>query len=117
MAADIDDWRLLPYLQRHESEALVLAGLDALEEVLDVDERPALRELQALVTTVPPEDVNDGEHTAPSKRLESAIPSYRKTVHGPLVIEGTGLAKLRARCPRFDGWITRLEELSAGAGS
>jgi len=34
MAAAVDDWRLVPYLQRHEFEALVLAGLPALAGLL-----------------------------------------------------------------------------------
>jgi hypothetical protein len=114
LAADIDDWRLIAYLQRHEFEALVLAGLDALKEVLDVRDHPSVVVLQQLVASVPPEDVNDGTDTAPSKRLEESIPSYRKTVHGPLAVEATGLAKLRATCPRFNAWITKLEGLSAG---
>jgi hypothetical protein len=113
MAEDVQDWRLIPYLQRHEFEALVLAGLDALKELLDATERSGIAPLQALIASVQPEDVNDGPETAPSKRLEASIPSYRKTVHGPLVVEATGLAKLRAACPRFDAWVTKLEGLSA----
>lgn len=116
MAADIQDWRLIPYLQRHEFEALVLAGLDALKDLLDAEERSGVVPLQALIASVPPEDVNDGPETAPSKRLEAGIPSYQKKEHGPLVVEATGLAKLRAACPRFNAWITRLEGLSAAGG-
>jgi Domain of unknown function (DUF4276) len=116
MAADIQDWRLIPYLQRHEFEALVLAGLDALEELLDAEQRKGVAPLKALIAAKRPEDVNDGPETAPSKRLEAAIPTYRKTVHGPLVVEATGLAKLRAACPRFNVWVTRLEGLSAAGG-
>jgi hypothetical protein len=114
LAADIEDWRLIPYVQRHEFEALVLAGLDALRELLGTAERPGVVALQALVAAVPPEDVDDGPETAPSKRLEAHVPSYQKTVHGPLVVEATGLAKLRAACPGFDVWVTKLEGLSSG---
>jgi hypothetical protein len=112
MAADIGDWRLIPYLQRHEIEALVLASLEALLLVLEAEEHEGVRALQALIAAVPPEDVDDGESTAPSKRLAAHILSYRKTVHGPLVLEATGLAKLRAACPRFNEWVTKLEGLS-----
>jgi hypothetical protein len=115
LATDIDDWRLIPYLQRHEFEALVLAGLGALAELLDAGEHAGLVALQALVASVPPEDVNDDPEMAPSKRLEAHVPSYRKTVHGPLVVEATGLAKLRAACPRFHAWITKLEGLAGGS--
>lgn len=116
LAADIEDWRLIPYLQRHEFEALVLAELDMLKEVLDAGEQAGVAALEALVASVPPEDVNDSPETAPSKRLDDAVPSYRKTVHGLLAVEATGLAKLRTACPRFDAWLRRLEALSAAGG-
>jgi hypothetical protein len=116
LAADIQDERLIPYLQRHEFEALVLASLDALADVLDPGERPGLASLRVIVASVPPEDVDDGPETAPSKRIVAAIPSYRKTLHGSLAVEATGLAKLRAACPRFDGWVGTLERLSGEGG-
>jgi hypothetical protein len=113
MATDLQDHRLIPYLQRHECEALVLAGLDQLRSVLDTEEDLAgLAALRADIGETPPEEIDDGYDTAPSKRLIRYIPSYQKTVHGPLVIDAVGLAGLRAACPRFDTWITRIERLS-----
>jgi hypothetical protein len=85
MAADIGDWRLIPYLQH-------------------------------LLSSVAPEDVDDGESTAPSKRLAACIPGYQKTVHGPLAVETKGLVAIRKSCPRFDRWVASLERLSEGAG-
>ena len=115
LKASTGDWRFIPYLQRHEFEALVLAGLDALEALLDDQaDREGVQKLRALVATTAPEDVDDGENTAPSKRLGALVSSYRKTLHGPLVVESTELAKLRERCTRFNEWIAKLEELSAG---
>lgn len=112
----VDDWRLIPYLQRHEMEALVLASLDALSELLDAVDRPAVDRLRAAVQRVGgPEDVNDGQETAPSKRLQREIPSYGKTSHGPLAMETTGLAVIRGKCPRFDAWLTTLESLGKPA--
>lgn len=112
MADVVGDWRLIPYLQRHEFEALVLASLDKLSDLLDPQDREGLVRLRdELRRFSGPEDVNDGEDTAPSKRLEAAIPSYEKITHGPLAIEATGLAAIRERCPRFDSWLRRLEAL------
>jgi len=113
MAEVFDDWRFIPYLQRHELEALVLASLDGLEGTLD--DRDALRGLADLKDEIrgqAPEDINDGPETAPSKRLMRRIPGYRKTLHGPMAIEDTGLQAVRDRCPRFDSWITTLESLA-----
>ncbi|MCP3136331.1 DUF4276 family protein [Pyxidicoccus sp. QH1ED-7-1] len=112
MSKQFNDHRFIPYTQRHEFEALVLAGLHALALLLDAGADVAgLAQLRSEVAALAPEDVNDGPETAPSKRLLARVPSYRKTLHGPLVVESTGLASLRAVCPRFNAWVTKLEGL------
>ncbi len=60
-----------------------------------------------------PEDIDDGETTAPSKRILQLFPDYAKTVSGLLILQRIGLSVLRRECPHFDGWITRLLGLSA----
>jgi hypothetical protein len=112
MAESVGDWRLIPYLQRHEFEALVLACLRPLRELLDPSDHARLDELKASLGQMGPEDVNDGNQTAPSKRLQTSIPGYQKTLHGPLALEATGLATVRAACPRFDAWVRTLESLA-----
>ena len=112
MTRTFNDYRLIPYIQLHEFEALVLAALDGLAELLDDDEdRGGLESLRTEIDGIPPEEVNTGKLMAPSKRLERSIPSYRKTVHGPLALEAVGLASLRGACPRFGNWVTTLENL------
>jgi len=109
---DIDDHRLIPYLQVHEFEALVLASLPALRDWLDSEED--LEGLDRLIREVGgsrPEEVNDGPTTAPSKRILASIPGYQKTLHGPYAIGDTGLDAVRQQCPRFDSWISMLENL------
>ncbi len=112
MADSVGDWRLRPYLQRHEFEALVLACLKPLRELLDPSDRPGVDALKASLGQMGPEDVNEGLETAPSKRLQAHIPGYEKTLHGPLALEATGLATVRAACPRFDAWVKTLESLA-----
>ena len=112
MAAAIQDRRLLPYLQRHELEALVLVDLDQLEALVDPgDGVQGVAALRRDLGSLKPEEVNEGTETAPSKRLLRFVPGYQKTVHGPLTIEATGLRQLRASCPRFDAWVASLEAL------
>lgn len=109
----LEDYRLIPYLQRHEFEALVLASLDELRGLLDAEgDIQGLEQLRNSLSGQPPEDINDGEDTAPSKRLASSIASYDKTLHGPLAVEAAGLEKLRKACPRFNGWMAKLEALA-----
>jgi hypothetical protein len=107
------DPRFIPYIQRHEFEALVFADLPALREWLDApDDIAGLSKLEADVAGVRPEDINDGDQTAPSKRLSARIPGYSKPLHGPSATANAGLPKLRAACPRFDAWVAKLERLN-----
>jgi len=113
MGQVFDDWRFIPYLQRHEVEALVLASMESLHDLFDaLDDLEGLKQLGKEMENKAPEDVNDGPETAPSKRLTQHIRSYRKTIHGPTAIELTGLKGVRERCPRFDKWIATLEALA-----
>lgn len=58
------------------------------------------------------EQINDDPTTAPSKRLATVFGgTYRKTEHGPLIAEDIGLDVIRRHCPRFNAWVTRLENL------
>lgn len=112
MAESVQDKRLIPYLQRHEFEALVFADLDSLASTLaEPDDLDGLRSLRLSVGALDPEEINDGAMTAPSTRLIASIPSYRKTEHGPRALQTAGLVKIRSRCPRFDAWLTKLEAL------
>jgi hypothetical protein len=115
LANTFGDWRLIPYVQRHEFEALVLAALASLRGFLDApDDLAGLDGLSAAIADQAPEDVDDGKETAPSKRLLAHVPSYEKTVHGPLSVADLGLPALRARCPRFHAWVSKLESLGQG---
>ncbi len=112
MSRAVDDWRLIPYLQRHEYETLVLAGFDELRTLLiEKDDVSGFERLQSDLANLSPEDVNDGRESAPSKRLQRLIPSYRKTDHGVRVPMKIGLDRLRQACPRFCDWVTKLEQL------
>ena len=112
MSLAISDRRLIPYIQRHEFEALVLAGLESLETLLDeATDLRGVQNLRAIVQSKAPEDINDGPFTAPSKRLKQHIPSFRKTVHGVLTVQAAGLHALRQACPRFNAWVQKLEAL------
>lgn len=112
LGQELGDCRLLPYVQRHEFEALVLAALPALDGLFDADDdRRGLANLAASTAGTCPEDVNDGQASAPSKRLAHHVPGFRKTLHGPAALKTAGLQTIRTACPRFDAWVHRLETL------
>lgn len=111
--ADIPEPRLLPYIQVHEFEAFLFCALDVTDRTLGVAfSYSKLAELRRIKDAFPsPEHINDGQETAPSKRLALLYKTYRKPVFGPLITERTGIVALRQECSHFDMWIQRLQAL------
>lgn len=109
MALDIGQINFIPNLMVHEYEALLFVQPERFADWADED---VVEALQAARRTNAPEDINDSPQTAPSKRILAAMPGYQKPVHGPLLACAIGLDALRADCPHFDGWLSRLETLA-----
>jgi len=112
---DIGHQSFVPYLQLHEFEALVLTDpqkldIEFMNRTLEISR---LVEMRAAVDS--PEVIDDGENTAPSKRIIAEIPEYegRKVSAGPRVARDIGLAILRKGCPHFHAWLNRLECLGS----
>ncbi len=106
----------IPYIQLHEFEALLFVDVDILNEYVTMDfESPSktLHSLQAVIQQFEnPELINDSPHTAPSKRLESIFgKQFNKVEHGFVVASEIGLEKIRAKCPHFNEWVTKLENI------
>lgn len=111
-----DDWdrsRVFAYVQRHEFEGLLFSDLGTFALVPDISQRSiqSLKDIRAVFAT--PEDIDDGPTTAPSKRILKLVPGYRKRLYGPLLAEEAGLPRIRAECPRFNSWVSRLESLGS----
>lgn len=104
-------WRFTPYLQLHEFEALLLTDVDAIGRVLPQDDPSGIDGLRADVSGLPPEEVDQGPRSAPSKRIIRHFPSYegQKATAGPLIAAEIGLPRLRAACPHFGAWLDELE--------
>jgi hypothetical protein len=109
-AADIGDRRVLPYLSLHEFESILFADPSAIQEAFPdtLVEGP----LRAVCNSVgSPEEIDDGPSTHPSARLAALLPQFRKRKDGPPLAEKIGLPAIRACCPHFNSWISRLEAL------
>lgn len=111
---DIGDQRFIPYLQLHEYEAYLFSDPTCFQDIDDTrrDAVEALRAIAAQYST--PELIDEGQDTAPSKRIISHFPGYgkAKSVFGPLLAERVGLQTIRKKCPHFSRWLSRLESLN-----
>jgi Domain of unknown function (DUF4276) len=106
------DDRFHPYIQLHEFEALLYCDLSELQRRLS-DSAHGIAALRQEVSHLQPEDINEGASTAPSKRIINHLPVYErsKVRVGAPAAAAIGLSNLRAKCPHFDHWLTRLEQL------
>jgi len=112
LARDLADRRLIPYVSLHEFEALLFS------EPAQFDSQFPGRRGGRLVAEIrnayrTPEEINEGAETHPAKRLLKLFPDYHKATVGPILAERIGLEKMRAACPHFDGWISKLEALQS----
>lgn len=115
MAENLPNPRFIPYCQVHEFEALVFVDLDRLvKQFPDGEADGAAERLTAEIGSLSPEEIDDGEQTAPSKRLIREVPTYHslKSIAGPLIAAEIGLTNLRDACPHFNEWVSTLENLS-----
>jgi len=115
-AQDVGFHRFLPHLQLHEFEALLLVDVAVLkhqfiEQALLVDRLAA----EIVATGKPPEEINDGRDTAPSKRIIRHVPQYdrQKADAGSSAARAIGLPRLREACPHFGRWLAALETLGS----
>jgi len=115
-AADINDERFVPYIQLHEYEAYLFSDPTWFRYFYDHHERQiaALKAIADRYDT--PELIDDGQDSAPSKRIIAEIPDYKgaKSAVGPQVAELIGLDVIRSKCPHFAAWLTQLEKLGGG---
>ena len=111
-AADIDSQRFIPYLALHEFEAMLFT---VPTEIANSFGQPALQSslqnIRASFKT--PEEINDHEETAPSKRLWKLFPGYNKPFYGELIAERIGIERIRGECHHFASWLAKLELLGA----
>ncbi|WP_278354300.1 DUF4276 family protein [Chryseobacterium gleum] len=113
IVSDIDDERFIPYIQKHEFEALLFSSPIGFENWFD--NQNMADELCAIVEKYnDPEEINTGIETAPSKRiiniLEKHRQKYDKIAEGNLIAEEIGIDKILEKCPRFSNWTAVLIE-------
>lgn len=110
--ADIKHPRFIPHIQLHEFESLILVDPSKLL-IMYPDKQNGINRLKKEINGLSPEDINESQHTSPSKRIIKYLPDYeyQKAQVGPLVVGDIGLSNLRSKCPHFNNWITKLENI------
>lgn len=104
--------RFIPYIQIYEVESLLFSGP---KEMARVFSRPDLQEpFEKIVGDCGGcEWIDDSPETAPSKRVQSLFPQYKKgsgvNAHAYRIAQHIGLEKIRSACPHFNEWISKLE--------
>jgi hypothetical protein len=112
IAKDINHPKFIPYVQLHEFEAFLLVEPDRLITMYPSGQS-GINKLKRDIGDRRPEEINESQQTAPSKRIIKYLPDYegQKAQVGPLVAQDIGLTILRKNCPHFNDWITRLEKI------
>ncbi len=110
LADAINNPRFIPYIQLHEFEGLLFAAKDGFEFLPDLKQANLNSLLLAVTEKENPEELNDGELTAPSKRLEQLIPGFdkNKPFYGGLIAEVNTINAVLDRCLRFKTWVETL---------
>ncbi|OIO54187.1 MAG: hypothetical protein COX57_08630 [Alphaproteobacteria bacterium CG_4_10_14_0_2_um_filter_63_37] len=112
LTQDLDERNFIPYLMVHEFEALLFVEPQRFGDWTDDAGVAAQLTSQALKFSSP-EEINEGVHSAPSKRITQAMPGYQKPTHGPLIACDIGLDPLRQSCPHFSAWLNQIEQLGS----
>lgn len=103
---DIVVYNFIPYIQKHEFEALLFADNIGFETFYS---ETISTQTQEIVTNYfNPEEINTGSETAPSKRLKNIIVDYNKVVDGNMLALEIGIEKILEKCPRFKSWVEKI---------
>ncbi len=102
--------RFIPYVQMHEFEALLFSDPKLLADGLELPDDAATQSIRDQFGS--PEEINDSQQTAPSKRIMGLNAGYSKALDGIRISQNIGLNAMRAQCPHFNEWIGKLEALA-----
>ncbi len=109
MKDDIGSERFIPYIQKHEFEALLFSSNGGFEYCFEAKE--AEETLKIVDSYSNPEEINDQPTTSPSNRLKYIRPTYNKVLEGNTIALEVGIEKILEKCPRFRNWIETLIEI------
>jgi uncharacterized protein DUF4276 len=111
---DVGDPRFIPHIQLHEFETYLFCRPEAFGYFYDNADRQIAKLKADAEAHGTPELIDDGQSTAPSKRIIAQFPDYEgaKVTIGAQVAQRIGARVIREKCPHFDQWLKRLEALA-----
>lgn len=112
-ANDINDYRFIPYIQLHEFESLLFVNPQKFE-IEYFDKPDGITKLLTIAESFEnPELINQGEETAPSKRIINVYGDYaaNKPAIGSMIAHEIGVEVMKKGCTHFNEWLTKLEQL------
>ncbi len=106
IASDINYPNFIPYIQKHEFEALLFSSNIGFENLYDEN---IISETAKIITKYKnPEEINSRPEHSPSKRLISIMGSYEKIFEGNMIALEVGIETILEKCPRFKNWVEKL---------
>jgi len=116
--ADFRRELFIPYVQVHEFEAILFAGVPTMAATLAKVSRKSATDLNNAFQAILDESgqaeaINDSYDTCPSRRIKGLVRAYRKHAYGPTIAGQIGMDTIRVACPHFGQWLGRLEALGA----
>lgn len=97
-----------PYVELHEFEAMLFSDLTKLKETYFEYDLTDLEECVKVQNNL--ELNNNGEETAPSKRILKCISCYDKSNVGVDVLGKIGIENIAEKCHHFSEWIKCIED-------
>ena len=114
ISEDISNRKFVPYISKHEFEALLFSDVTAFESSYP----EAVQKLMKIRKEYSsPEDINNSPSTAPSKRILGQIPAFKKTTDGITISGIIGIDEMIRQCPHFRQWIGAIIKKAALEGS
>jgi len=103
--------KFVPYIQLHEFEALLFSAPEVIDVIMLGKQltNSNLKKIRAAYNT--PEEINDNPITAPSKRIEGEYSDYQKILHGQIISEEIGIAKILQECKHFSEWTEKIKNI------
>ena len=108
-AADINQPNFIANFMLHEFEAYLFTNTCEFKLWFEDQQVAELAAVRQQFST--PEHINNSKHTAPSKRILSILPHYKKQLHGPQIAELITIDTIRQQCPHFNQWLARITAL------